>query len=146
MLHNKKGFTIIELVAVMVVLAIVATYAISKMIGMTEAAKDNGIDVAVNELNARENLAWQNALLDQDKIDGVAYSTIDDLAWYYVTNLSNDHIDLDNSNVDNPAYSWGEAGSYDCTQLGGTLTFQDLPASLTRSPATLEQGAWWKRN
>lgn len=54
---NEKGFTLIEIIAVIVILGILAAFAIPKYIDMREAAVVSAAKSAAMELSARERLA-----------------------------------------------------------------------------------------
>ncbi|MGC6582238.1 MAG: type II secretion system protein [Akkermansiaceae bacterium] len=60
---NRKGFTLIEVIAVLVLLGILTAVAVPKYIDMSEQAKIKAIEAGVAELNSREALQWgQNQL------------------------------------------------------------------------------------
>lgn len=55
--NNQKGFTLIEIIAVLVILGILAAFAIPKYMDMREAAIVSAGKSAAMELSARERLA-----------------------------------------------------------------------------------------
>ncbi|MBN2515912.1 MAG: prepilin-type N-terminal cleavage/methylation domain-containing protein [Deltaproteobacteria bacterium] len=58
MLSDQKGFTLLEIVVVFIILGILIAVAIPKFFHMPEDAAESSLKTAVVELNARENLAW----------------------------------------------------------------------------------------
>ena len=62
-LKKEEGFTLVEVIAVLVILGILAAVAIPKFFDMQETARNKTIAAAVGELNGQVALAYaQNAL------------------------------------------------------------------------------------
>ena len=63
LMRNNKGFTLVEVIAVLVILGILAAVAIPKFFDMQETARIKAIEAAIGELNGQVALAFaQNAL------------------------------------------------------------------------------------
>jgi MSHA pilin protein MshA len=58
--HREKGFTLVEIIAVMVILSVLAAVAIPRYMSLDESARQRAIDAAISELNGRETLTWSN--------------------------------------------------------------------------------------
>ncbi|MGD8284804.1 MAG: type II secretion system protein [Desulfobacterales bacterium] len=122
---NKKGFTMLEIIAVLILLSVLAAIAVPKYINMETNARKRILDAGMKELNAREHLAWSD-----QKISPSGY--VSDARVYGVVSYE---IGID--------YTWN-AG--DPTPLGGTLIFDDESVSLSRSPSNGGQPAHWTKN
>ncbi|MFT6179348.1 MAG: prepilin-type N-terminal cleavage/methylation domain-containing protein [Akkermansiaceae bacterium] len=120
---TKKGFTLIEVIAVLVLLGILAAIAVPKYVDMAENARNRAIDAGVSELNGRESLTWSNVKLSQAGWvdDATTFALVD-------TDLEGD-------------YSYNVAA----TVAGATLEFQTATVPLTRTASTDTSPGRWAR-
>ncbi|MEN8773543.1 MAG: type II secretion system protein [Akkermansiaceae bacterium] len=88
--RNLKGFTLIEVIAVLVLLGILTAVAVPKYIDMATAAKMKAIDAAVAELNSREALTWGKEQLNASPIGMTSVST--DLGDGYTLDKSGEKV------------------------------------------------------
>ena len=125
-IRNKKGgFTLIEVISVLVLLGILAAIAVPKYIDLAASARDRAVDAGISELNGREALTWGNIVISNAgwEDDATTFAAID-------TALGAD-------------YSWEGSPP---TAAGGTLQFQDGTAvALTRTASTAISPGNWSR-
>ncbi len=76
-IRNQKGFTLIEIAAVLIILTILIAVAIPRYFGLPEDAAEATLKSAVAELNAREKLAWAKWRVDSPDTDPSEYIDID---------------------------------------------------------------------
>ena len=73
-LKNEEGFTLIEIIAVLVIMGILAAVAIPKFFDLQSKAREKAIYTAVSELKVRVNQAFAKQLLEGSTIGGISYS------------------------------------------------------------------------
>ena len=76
---NQKGFTLIEIIVVLVILGVLAAIAQSKLIDIEGTAANRALEAGVTELNAREKLTWADFKLSQNgwTNDNAVFTAID---------------------------------------------------------------------
>jgi prepilin-type N-terminal cleavage/methylation domain-containing protein len=119
---NQKGFTLIELISVMIIMSVMASVGVKRLDLLSDTATDRAFQDGVKELNVRESLTWTNIKLSDTgwTNDGEVFSSMD-------TNLGADFV-----------WTAGPAAS------GGTLRFRTTTIPLTRTASTTSSVGSWK--
>ena len=123
-LLDDSGFTLIEIIAVLVILGVIAALAVPRYVDLENNARQKAVDTVTSEINARESLTWAN-----HKISGSGF-------------VSDAKIFSDINYIFDPNYTWN---SGDPTTSGGTLNFKGEAFSFSRSAATHLKPAVWVR-
>jgi prepilin-type N-terminal cleavage/methylation domain-containing protein len=118
---NRSGFTLIEIMAVLLILGVLASIAQSKLVDLGDSTENRAIEIGIMELNVKEKLTWTDFKLSSSgwTNDNAVFATMD-------MNLGE-------------GYSWiaGPVNS------GGTLQFKSKSVVLIRTSSTdLSAGQW----
>jgi prepilin-type N-terminal cleavage/methylation domain-containing protein len=117
---NQKGFTLVELIAVMIILGIMAAVSIPKFISMNRNAEKVGITLAIKDLNLREMESWTNLKLENQ--------------------YKNDKELFANTDYQIEGYKW-----HFINTTGGSLQFKQTVVNLKREVSTSKRPATWSR-
>lgn len=120
MLRNERGFTLVEMIAVLIILGIIFTTVAVKFGVFTSGATQQMIDQSITELNNREKLVWTNLKLSF--YEGVIDDRVQEI-------MTEKYLDLGNG-----------AGV-----SGNILTVSDTSVDVSREPATKIHPAVWSR-
>ena len=120
---NQKGFTLIELISVMIIMGVVASISIQKFDIVSDTANERALYTGIKELNIRESLVWSNI-----KISSEGYSTDVELYGPAITDLGS-------------IYKWVDPPN---RLTGGTLSFKSASKTLDRQESTSSSAGKWE--
>ena len=120
-ISNQDGFTLIELISVIIILGVLATVVTKKFDILSDTASQRALVEGINELNARESLTWTNM-----KLSPTGWTSDVDLYSGVDKNLSTDYVWTAGPNI-----------------LGGTLTFDSEFRILNRTASTATTWGSW---
>ena len=121
---NQKGFTLIELISVMIIMGVVASVSIKKFDVISNTAGEKALNLGIKELNIRESLTWSNIKISSD-----GYTNDPDL-W----SVLEPDLNLGGK------YQWSSGPHI---SDGGTLHFDSNSISLNRQPSTTTSAGKW---
>ena len=118
---NQKGFTLIELISVMIIMGVMSSVAVKKFDIIATTASEKALESATRELNIRESLTWINI-----KFSSTDWANDADTFAQVDTNLGADFAWTSGSNAS-----------------GGTLSFRSESIALSRNASTnSSMGSW----
>jgi prepilin-type N-terminal cleavage/methylation domain-containing protein len=122
-LHDQRGFTLIEIICVLVIMSVIVSISFTRILQADDGAKQVAIRHGVAELNLRENVTWAVAKVSVGTVDdGIVWTKLD-------TNLGLE-------------YRWGTGPN----RTGiSTLNFKETEVSLSRVISTDTHPGKWNR-
>jgi len=126
---EEKGFTLIELMAMLVIIGVMTSVVVKKYNNISTSAELRAIEAGISELNSRETLTWANLIINQGKYPG------DEAIW--TTMIASTYTNIGSS------YHWTSGPDKD---MGGHLSFGSQTISLIREASTLNVAAKWRKS
>ena len=121
---NQNGFTLIELISVIIIMGVVASVSIQRFDLLSDSASQRVLHAGIKELNIRESLIWTNIKISLD-----GYTNDEDIFTAVDTNLGS-------------GFKWNPAVPDRVT--GGTLIFKSASKTLNRRVSTQSAAGKWE--
>jgi prepilin-type N-terminal cleavage/methylation domain-containing protein len=121
-LKKQRGFTLIEIIAVLMILSIMASFVSYRFIDLETSARNRVIDSAISELNGRESLVW-------------ASTKVSPAGW-----MGDNAVFAAMNTYLGPDYTW----TVGPTESGGTIEFE-TEIVLTRAASSTSAAGNWSR-
>lgn len=119
---NQKGFTLLELMSVLIIMGVMFSVAINKYDQLSDSANLTALTAGIRELNSQEALVWIDMKLS-------------DTGWT---------ADVDVYNTVKKSLGQGYTWNPGPTIAGGTLHYGSQSVALVRTPSTLSDVGTWK--
>jgi prepilin-type N-terminal cleavage/methylation domain-containing protein len=121
-LSNKEGFTLIEIMASLVIIGVLASVGVQKHDQISDSASQKALEYTVREINSRELLTWALVKFSDEgwQSDEALFSNLD-------TKLGE-------------GYVWSSGPD----STGGTIRMQTSSISFTRTPSTISKSGKWE--
>ena len=121
LVRNSQGFTLIELVSVLVIMGVLGSVGVHKFGVLTDTAGLKALESSITELEIRETLTWYNIKVSDEgwTSDDAVFNQVD-------KNLGPDFI-------------WDSGPATD----GGVLHLKEYVIPLKREPSTVSESGHW---